>query len=1041
MKKILLSIFAFTNILLVAQTFSGATGSIPDYPAGQVCFNVNVTGLSSNLYSAFGLVNVTLNITHPYVSDLEIVLKSPTGVQTILSSNNGGAGANYTGTVFTMSAGTNITAGIAPFSGSYIPEDSYYPQNSGQNGNGTWQLCITDEVGLDAGTLNSWSITFGTGATGSTAPAANPPATDAACSAPLICNLNGYTGSTSSTYTWNPFGNAEPSGTAQPTPGPAGTFCGTHVNNSSWIRFMAASTSVNLTLDVFNCTGTFASCGERGVQLALYNNNCPISGSWTYSASTIPPIATGSCTNDEKRPSCYGDGIFGPGNVLSFNNLTIGQIYYIMFDGWNGNQCDYRINVTNGVQVVTITPSANPICEGDTITLTATSPGTLPSYSWSSVPAGTTGTSSVITVNPTVSTVYQLTATGLCGSQVVTLPITVIPRGNPAWTPPSPICINGTPINLNSLITGTTGGSWSGAGVVSTTFNPSSLSAGTYNVTYTTGTFPCNRTQVHPITVLPTPSPTISLVGSSTVCAYQNATLQVTSPVSGSILWNTGATTSTIGVYNSGTYSATVTNINGCSGFASQAFTINHFAQANPNINPTIPVICNGVPVTIGSLTTFPSYLWSNGATTQNTSVSSPGTYTLITLDANNCYDTASVNVVGSTFNIDVTGTGVLCDNQSATLNVSGGSTYNWSTLETGSSISVTGPGTYWATSTNALGCVDADTITIVNSSFDISTSGDLILCPGETTTLTASGGPSYLWNTGATTSSINTSTAGIYVVESIDGFGCLDRDTLFVNNSLFNPLLIGDTVVCNNTPYTLTASGGTNYLWNNSSTSSTISAPLVSTTNFSVVISNGDGCVDTLNSTVHVYTDFNAAPGLLPDNGTTPFNTTILVPITANDALGTGSVSIIGGPSNGSASIAGGDLNYTPNSGFTGYDTIMYASCDIVCLNLCDTTTVIIKVENGVLIFPEFISPNGDASNDFWDIGDVEAYPDNELVIMNRWGDALFQAAPYNNDWYGQHNMGISPGDDNVTDGTYFFVFRKSPNDEPIKGFIEIRK
>src|SRR5690606_16573110 len=76
--------------------------------------------------------------------------------------------------------------------------------------------------------------------------------------------------------------------------------------------------------------------------------------------------------------------------------------------------------------------------------------------------------------------------------------ITVVPDVNPAWTNPSPICAASGSINLNNLITGTTGGSWSGTGVSGSTFNPSS---GSQSVTYTVGTAPCVETQTHTITV------------------------------------------------------------------------------------------------------------------------------------------------------------------------------------------------------------------------------------------------------------------------------------------------------------------------------------------------------------------------------------------------------------------------------------------------------------------------------------------------------------------------------------------------------------
>src|SRR5688500_18859545 len=132
MKKFLSIIFVICSCSLFAQTFVGGGGAIPDFPGGQQCFNINVSGLTGNLYSNYGLATVNVNITHPYDGDLEIVLISPNGIQTILSSNNGGLGDNYTNTTFSMSAGTSITAGVAPFTGSFIPEESFYAQNVGQ---------------------------------------------------------------------------------------------------------------------------------------------------------------------------------------------------------------------------------------------------------------------------------------------------------------------------------------------------------------------------------------------------------------------------------------------------------------------------------------------------------------------------------------------------------------------------------------------------------------------------------------------------------------------------------------------------------------------------------------------------------------------------------------------------------------------------------------------------------------------------------------------------------------------------------------------
>jgi gliding motility-associated-like protein len=1029
-------LFIFLLGTAFAQTFNGTGAAIPDYPGGQQCFNINVSGLATNLYSNYGLVSVTVNITHPYDGDLEVVLISPNGIQTILSSNNGGAGDNYTNTVFTMAAGTSITAGTAPFTGNFIPEESFYAQNVGQNGNGVWQLCITDEIGGDAGSLVNWSLTFAGGATGSADPGPNPVATDLCAGAPLICNLNGYTGSTYSSYTWSgasPY-TAEPRGTAQ-APN-AGSFCGTNVNNSSWIRFQASSTAVSLGINITNCTGTISPLGERGIQLALYNA-CGFP--WTYSPSLLPPNnSIGPPPNDENVPSCYGDGLYGF-HTLNFDNLVVGNIYYIMFDGWNGNQCDYTITVNNGVQVVNITPSANPICEGDTINLVATAPGTLNTFTWSSVPASSIPSTATVQVHPTVSTVYTVVASGICGSQSTTLPITVIPSGNPAWAAPPPLCTNTTPVDLTTLVTGTSGGSWTGTGVVGSNFNPAGLS-GTYNVTYTTGTSPCQKNQVHPITVLPTPAPNISITGTTTVCAYDSVFLTATSAVGGTYTWNTGNNSTGIGVNTSGNYWVTVLNANGCSGVDTQAVNIIFYPQSNPVITPTNPVICNGQAVTLGTTLPFSNYSWSTGVSTATATANAAGPYNVITQDANGCLDTALTNVLASNMNVNITGDSILCPGEVTTLTANGGTTYTWNTSANTNAINVNTPGTYFVSSTNAFGCSDADTVVVGSSSINVTVTGDSVLCAGETSTLVATGGVTYTWSVGGSTNAVIVNSPGTYFVSSTNAAGCTDADTLVVTGSIFNPTLTGDTVVCPGENVDLTAGGGATYVWNDLTTNAHLVTPVITTTQYSVTITNADGCSGSLSTTVYLYTDLQTAPVLLPDWDTTAYNTQVTIPVTTNDSI-IGGFGILVYPNHGTASQVGNDIVYVPDLGFSGLDTLTYVSCDPVCTSLCDTALVIIKVNSNALNFPEFISPNGDNSNDTWYVGDLSSYPDNELTIMNRWGDALYHAQPYNNEWNGQSNMGIPAMIQGVTDGTYFFIFIAAPGDEPVKGFIEIRK
>lgn len=131
----------------------------------ETCFPVTVSGLGSQIDTTFGLTQVCFTMTHTYDGDLNVKLRSPSGTVIMLADNNGGSGDNFNNTCFSMGASTAIGASSAPFMGTFIPVQTLNLVNNGQNPNGIWYLCITDEVPGDNGTVSTFSITFG----------ANPP--------------------------------------------------------------------------------------------------------------------------------------------------------------------------------------------------------------------------------------------------------------------------------------------------------------------------------------------------------------------------------------------------------------------------------------------------------------------------------------------------------------------------------------------------------------------------------------------------------------------------------------------------------------------------------------------------------------------------------------------------------------------------------------------------------------------------------------------------------------------------------------------------
>ncbi|MBK6338781.1 MAG: tandem-95 repeat protein [Bacteroidetes bacterium] len=142
--------------------------------------------------------------------------------------------------------------------------------------------------------------------------------------------------------------------------------------------------------------------------------------------------------------------------------------------------------------------------------------------------------------------------------------------------------------------------------------------------------------------------------------------------------------------------------------------------------------------------------------------------------------------------------------------------------------------------------------------------------------------------------------------------------------------------------------------------------------------------------------------------------------------------------PKNGTVVNQGnGVFEYTPKSGFFGVDSFTYIICDDGFITLCDTG--IVRIEVLRVKVPNSISPNGDGNNDGVVIPGLEFYPDNYLKIFNRWGDIVFEANQYQNNWKGQlENAGVVIGE-RVPTGTYFYLLYLGEGLPVLKGFIMV--
>jgi uncharacterized repeat protein (TIGR01451 family) len=486
-------------------------------------------------------------------------------------------------------------------------------------------------------------------------------------------------------------------------------------------------------------------------------------------------------------------------------------------------------NVTvNPAPIVNIT---GPTTACDTAILDA-GPG-FASYLWS-----TGATTQTITV--TSSNTYSVTVTNAGGCTASdSHNITVNPTPAATITPagPTTFCTGGS-VTLTANPAGASY-SWSnGATTQAITVN----TAGSYSVTVT-GAGGCFNTSA-PTTVTVNPAPIVTITGPASAC--DSAVLDA-GPGFTSYAWSTGATTQSITVTSSNTYSVTVSN-GSCTATDSHNITVNPTPAAT--ITPSGPTtFCAGGSVTLTATPAGASYLWSNGATTQAITVTASGAFTVTVTGAGSCSNTSAGTVVTVDPAPAVTITGPNSACASAVLDAGPGfASYLWSTGQTTQSIAVFSTNTYSVTVTNAGGCSASDSHSVViNSAGAANITGPASMCPGQSVVLDAGPGyTGYLWSTGATTQSITVSPAGTttYSVTVTDGSGCngSDSHTLTVNPAATASITpSGPTTFCSGGSVTLTANASAFYLWSTGATTQAITVNAAGS--YSVTITDAGGC------------------------------------------------------------------------------------------------------------------------------------------------------------------------------------------------------
>jgi len=107
---------------------------------------------------------------------------------------------------------------------------------------------------------------------------------------------------------------------------------------------------------------------------------------------------------------------------------------------------------------------------------------------------------------------------------------------------------------------------------------------------------------------------------------------------------------------------------------------------------------------------------------------------------------------------------------------------------------------------------------------------------------------------------------------------------------------------------------------------------------------------------------------------------------------------------------------------------------------NTGNNTSTVITYPTDFFI-PDGFSPNGDGTNDLFVIRGIFNYPNNTFVIFNRWGNKVFEASPYKNNWDGRSMFGLRVGGDELPIGTYFYTLDLKDGSAIFKGTIYLNR
>jgi hypothetical protein len=704
-------------------------------------------------------------------------------------------------------------------------------------------------VSVSPTATTTYTVTGTLTATGCTSTATvtvtvNPlPVITAATSAPAIC-VGGsatLTATGGNTYVWNPGNLSGASVTVSPTATTTYTVTGTNTVTGC-VNTATVAVTVNPLPVVTASSAAAAICAGSSTTLSATGANIYVwnPGNLSGSSVSVSPSATTTYT-------------------VTGTNSTTGCI----------NTATVSVTV-NALPSVAASTSASTICAGATATLSATGANT---YVWN--PGNLSGSS--VNVSPSITTTYTVTGTntvtGCSNTQTVTVNVNPLPVLT--ITPSATSICNGNSVTLN--VTGANTYTWNPGNITGASVTVFLSSTTTFTVTGVNTITGCTNTQTVTITVNPLPVVTATASPLS-ICAGGLTTLSATG--ANSYVWNPGnlsGASVSVSPTTSTVYTVSGTNtVTGCS--ATQSVSVNVDPLPVITANASSSVICFGQS-TLLTATGASSYVWTPGNISGASVNVIPGVTTTYTVTGTNsvtgCVNTQTITITVNPLPV-VTATAsalTTCAGSPVTLTATGAGIYNWQPGNLSGNAVIVSPvvtTTYTVTGTNTLtGCSSTRTITITVNQLPVITASaaQAVICAGASSSLTATGANTYVWNPGNLSGAIVTVTPATTTTYTVTGTntvtGCVNTQTVSVTVNALPVVTAASSasVICVGDTTTLTGTGADTYTWNPGNLSgSTVSVSPVATTTYTVTGTNTvTGCVNTATVSVTV----NALPVL----------------------------------------------------------------------------------------------------------------------------------------------------------------------------------